>query len=71
MQLMTKVEPRQFHLPLNSQPMTFGKHKVEEFKSLKAAKRAQMASKLWEADQLAHELQGNRFEHDFERAMKI
>lgn len=51
--------------------MTFGKKKVEDFKSLKAAKRAQMANKLWEADKLAHEVQENRFEYDFERAMQI
>jgi len=27
--------------------MTFGKQKADDFKSLKAAKRAQMANKLW------------------------
>lgn len=47
MSLMSKIQPNQFNLPLNSQPMTFGKQKADDFKALKAAKRAQMANKLW------------------------
>ena len=59
---MTKVEPQQFHLPLNSQLMTFGKEKAGEFISMKAAKRSQVANKLWETDKMGQEVQENRFE---------
>jgi len=37
--------------------MTFGKQKVDAFKTLKAAKRAQMDNKLWETDKMGHEVQ--------------
>jgi hypothetical protein len=57
MGLMAQLEPHQFNLPLASHPMTFGKQKIDDFKSLKAAKRAQLANKLWETDKMAHEVQ--------------
>lgn len=49
---MSKLEPHQFNLPLGSQPMTFGKNKVDNFKVFRAAKRAQLANKLWQTDKL-------------------
>lgn len=58
-------------MPLGSQPLTFGKQKVDDFKSLKAAKRAQMANKLWETDKMAHEVQENHWENNFEKALQI
>lgn len=51
--------------------MTFGKQRAGEFASLKAAKRAQVANRLWETDEMGHQLQGNQFEHYFEKAMKM
>lgn len=71
MQMMAKLEPHQFQVPLCSQPMTFGKQRAAEFSSLKAAKRAQIANKLWETDKMGYQLQENRFEHDFDKAMKM
>ena len=47
---MAKLSPHQFNFPLSSKPMTFGKQKVDDFKTSKAAKRAQMANKLWETN---------------------
>ena len=35
--------------------MTFGKQKVDDFKTLKAAKRAQMTNKLWETNKMGHD----------------
>ena len=51
--------------------MTFGKNKVDKFTTLKAAKRAQLANKLWETDKMDHEIQGQGWERDFEKAMKV
>jgi hypothetical protein len=70
MNLMAKLEPHQFSLPLSSHPMTFGKEKPDEFKVLKAAKRAQLANKLWETDKMALQVQENQWENDFENATR-
>mgnify|MGYP006995490024 CR=1 FL=1 len=38
--------------------MIFGKKKADKFATMKAAKRAQLANKLWETDKMDHEIQG-------------
>jgi hypothetical protein len=57
MNLMAKLEPHQFNSPLTSHPITFAKQKPDDFKILRAAKRAQLANKLWETDKIAHQVQ--------------
>ncbi len=68
---MSKLQPNQFALPLNSQPITFGKQNVDNFKVFKAAKKGQVANKLWETDKMEHELQENKWEEDFDKAMRM
>jgi hypothetical protein len=70
MNLMAKLEPHQFNLPLASHPMTLGKDKPDDFRVFKAAKRAQLANKLWETDKMALELQENIWENNFEKAIR-
>lgn len=62
---MTKLELYQFNLPLTSQPMSFGKQKIDDFKAFRTAKRAQLANKLWESDKMAHLNQEIHWENDF------